>query len=120
MSNDVINHNSPAPDSLRTYSMIVYALYALSLVSGITALAGVIMAYLKRDEAAGTVYQSHMQYLIKTFWYSLLGMAVGWITAFIVIGFLIIIVVGIWFVYRVVAGFVKLMDNKPVSPEGWF
>lgn len=119
MSNDIIQHGQPGQDNLRTYTMIVYALYALSLVSGITAPAGVIMAYLKRADAAGTVYQSHLQYLIKTFWYGLLGMAVGWITLFVLIGFLIMAVVGVWFVYRIVAGFVKLCDNKPVSAEGW-
>ena len=36
MSNDIIQHNAPAPDNLRTYSMIVYGLYAASLVVGIT------------------------------------------------------------------------------------
>ena len=35
MSNDIIQHNAPAPDNLRTYSMIVYGLYAASLVVGI-------------------------------------------------------------------------------------
>ncbi len=120
MSNNVIEHNSPAPnDSLRTYTIIIYALYALSLVNGITALVGVIMAYLKRDEMAGTVYQSHAQYLIKTFWYTLLGMLIGWITMFIFIGFAVILAASVWFIYRMVAGFIKLLDNQPVSPDGW-
>lgn len=120
MNNDVIEHNNPAPDnSLRTYTIIIYALYALSLLNGITALAGVIMAYVKRSEAAGTVYHSHAQYLIKTFWYTLLGMLIGWITIFIFIGFAVILAASVWFIYRVVAGFVKLLDNRPVSPDGW-
>ncbi|WP_373699805.1 DUF4870 family protein [Neisseria dentiae] len=120
MSNDVIEHNSPAPnDSLRTYSIIIYALYALSLVNGITALVGVIMAYVKRDEMADTVYQSHAQYLIKTFWYTLLGMFIGWLTLFIFIGFAVILAASVWFIYRVVVGFMKLLDNQPVSPDGW-
>lgn len=120
MSNDIIEHNSPAPnDSLRTYSIIIYALYALSLVNGITALVGVIMAYVKRDEMADTVYQSHAQYLIKTFWYTLLGMFIGWLTLFIFIGFAVILAASVWFIYRVVVGFMKLLDNQPVSPDGW-
>lgn len=120
MSNNIIEHNSPAPDdSLRLYTIITYALYALSLLNGITALVGVIMAYVKRGEMAGTIYHSHAQYLIKTFWYTLLGMLVGWLTLFLVIGFVIITVAAVWFIYRVVMGFIKLLDNRPVSPDGW-
>ncbi|MDO5073021.1 MAG: hypothetical protein Q4D63_01320 [Neisseria animaloris] len=119
MSHEVIEHNKPAPDNLRTYTIIVYALYALSLINGITALVGVIMAYVKRDEMLGTIYYEHMQYLIKTFWWSLLGVLVGWVTLALLIGGLVWIVVSVWFIYRLVAGFIKLYDNKPVSPDGW-
>ena len=120
MSNDIIQHNAPAPDNLRTYSMIVYGLYAASLVVGITLLVGVIMAYVKRGEMQGTVFYNHMQYLIKTFWVSLIGFFIGGLTLALAVGGLSLIVVSVWFVYRVVAGFIKLYERKPVSAEGWF
>ena len=92
MSNDIIQHNAPAPDNLRTYSMIVYGLYAASLVVGITLLVGVIMAYVKRGEMQGTVFYNHMQYLIKTFWVSLIGFFIGGLTLALAVGGLILIV----------------------------
>ncbi|UOO82884.1 hypothetical protein LVJ83_05330 [Uruburuella testudinis] len=120
MSHDIIEHqNLPAPENLRTYAMVVYALYLASLVVGITLLVGVIMAYVKRGDMRHTLYYNHMQYLIKTFWYSVLGFFIGGITLALAVGGLILVVVSIWFIYRVVAGFIKLYDGKSVSPEGW-
>lgn len=121
MSNDIIEHNAPpAPDNLRTSAIVVYALYIASLVVGITLIVGVVMAYVKRNEMNGTLYYNHMQYLIKTFWYSLIGFIIGWATMILAVGGIVLVVVSVWFIYRVVAGFIKLYDGKPVSPDGWW
>ncbi|MCP2041405.1 putative membrane protein [Neisseria sp. HSC-16F19] len=104
----------------RTYMYITYALFALApLIGGITALIGVILAYIKRDEMRGTVYEDHMYFLIKTFWVSLIGGIIGAVLAFVLIGFLILALLAIWYIVRVVVGVVKLIDNKPVTREGW-
>lgn len=66
--NDVIEQNTPQDDNNRNYMMIIYGLYALSLVTaGCAALIGVILAYVKRDDMRGTIYENHITYLIKTF-----------------------------------------------------
>jgi uncharacterized membrane protein len=41
---------------LRTFTIIVYALYLAAFCSGFTALIGVILAYVKRADARGTPY----------------------------------------------------------------
>lgn len=120
MNNDIIEHNAPAPENLRTTAIVVYALYIASLIVGITLVVGVIMAYIKRNDMGGTIYYNHMQYLIKTFWYSLLGFVIGWLAFALAVGGIILVLVSVWFIYRVVAGFIKLYDGKPVSPDGWW
>ena len=35
------------------------------------------------------------------------------------IGIIIIIAVGIWYIYRSIAGFIKFNDNKPINAMGW-
>ena len=118
--NDVIEQNTPQDDNNRNYMMIIYGLYALSLVTaGCAALIGVILAYVQRDDMRGTIYENHITYLIKTFWVSLAAGLVGACTTIILIGFLILGAGFIWYVYRVVAGFVKFYDGKTVSPDGW-
>ncbi len=99
---------------------ICYALYALSCVIGLTAIAAIIIDYLKRDEAAGTWVASHFEWQIKTFWYALIGVVVSWVLMFVLIGFPLLIAIGIWVIYRVVKGWLALADNKPVDATKLF
>ncbi|WP_432784670.1 hypothetical protein AAEX37_01604 [Oligella sp. MSHR50489EDL] len=83
-------------------------------------LAGVVMAYLKRDEYKNTLYESHVTFLIRTFWISLLYGVISFILSFIGIGIILGILTTIWYVIRIVKGFVTFMDNKPINnPETW-
>ena len=111
--------NTPNSD-VKNYVFIAYVTYAVGLLILFTPVVGVIMAYVKRDEAQGTIYASHIDYLIKTFWVSLVGTVLGTFTTLILIGWLILLVTAIWFIYRVVIGLIKLNEDKPVSTQGWF
>jgi len=100
---------------MKTYTMIVYGLFTLGLfLTGLPTVIGVIMAYIKREEYNGTVYREHMDMLIRTFWYSLLFSILGAITTWLYIGFVILFIVGVWYIYRLVRGFVRLHDGKGV------
>lgn len=108
--------DAPDPEtarSMKNYSMIVYGLYTLGLfLGGLPTVIGLVMAYLKRNEFSGTVYKEHMVLLIRTFWYSLLFSILGAITTWLYIGFVILFAVGVWYIYRLVRGFVRLYDDK--------
>ena len=104
---------------LRQYTMIIYILYMASVLLGVTSIVGVIMAYVKRADFAGTEYEDHITYLIRTFWISLGGYVIGVILSMVFIGVFVIFAVFIWFIYRIVVGFIKFNDNKPINPTGW-
>ncbi|HLV28784.1 MAG TPA: hypothetical protein VKY60_06650 [Burkholderiaceae bacterium] len=107
--------DNEALKSMRTYSMIVYGLYTLGLfLGGLPTLVGLIMAYVKRNDFTGTIYREHMGLLIRTFWYSLLFSFIGAILTWLYIGFVILFAVGVWYVYRLVRGFVRMHDGKGV------
>lgn len=55
----------------KTVVLVIYVLYALALLTGITAVAGVIVAYIKREDVQGTWLASHIGWQIKTFWWGL-------------------------------------------------
>lgn len=117
MATNVVN--APSSD-VKNYVFIAYVTYAVGLLILFTPVVGVIMAYVKRDEAQGSIYASHIDYLIKTFWVSLVGTVLGTFTTLILIGWLILLVTAIWFIYRVVVGLIKLNEDKPISTKGWF
>ncbi len=51
--------------SLRSIVMLCYVLFLIACVNGVTAIAGVIIAYVKRHDAMGTIWQSHFKNLIS-------------------------------------------------------
>jgi uncharacterized membrane protein len=104
--------------SLRTITTVVYALQALSFAFGVTALVGLIINYVKRDDVAGTLYESHFNWQIRTFWWGLLWGVLGSILIFAFgLGLVVLFVAWIWAIYRVVKGWLKLNDGKPVMPS---
>ncbi|MCP1659602.1 DUF4870 family protein [Neisseria perflava] len=117
--NEIIEHNAPQPDNRRMYMMVIYGLYALSLLVGFSSVVGVILAYVKREDMRNSLYENHITYLIRTFWLSLAGYVIGGLTIWLGVGAVVLFIVSIWFIYRVVAGFVKLYDGKTVVPDGW-
>ena len=102
-------------EQARKLATICYALYAISCIIGITAIAAIIINYLKRDEVAGTWVASHFEWQIKTFWYTLIGAFVSWLLMVILIGFPMLLAVGVWAIYRIVKGWLALNDGKPVD-----
>ncbi len=99
-------------DKLKNLTQLVYILQAISLAVGLTAIAGLILNYLKRDEVKGTYLEDHFRWQIKTFWYALVGVILGWLLVIVLVGFLIWAVVGLWYIYRIVKGWLALNDGK--------
>lgn len=102
--------------SLKQLTLVVYVLQALSFAFGVTAIVGLVINYLKRDETRGTIYESHFAWQISTFWWGLVWTIVGIVLSIFLVGFAVLFVVWIWAIYRVVKGFLKLNDNQPLSP----
>lgn len=100
---------------LKTITQVVYALQALSFMFGVSALVGLIINYVKREDAVGTVYQSHFDWQIRTFWWGLLWGVLGCLLIIALgLGFLMLFVAWVWAIYRVVKGWLKLIEGKPV------
>jgi len=117
--------------SLISTTLIIYLLFGVaavaSLVSagllstpllGLIGLIGLILAYVKRGDAAGTWLQSHYRWVIRTFWFSVLWNVVGWLAVVTLIGIPIAIAIWvattIWVLYRLIRGYVLFKDSKPV------
>jgi len=106
----------PQADSNKTPAIIAYVLYGLGMFAGFLAIIGLILCYVKRGDAAGTIYQSHFQHLITTFWYGLatsiliglIALATGPLALILGLG------IWVWLVYRIIKGFVNVLSAKPI------
>ena len=95
----------------KTLTHVIYALHALSFVFGITGFIAVIINYVKHSDVKGTWLESHFKWQIRTFWWGLLWGIVGIVALYFVIGILILLATGIWYIYRIIKGWLRLNDN---------
>ncbi len=115
-------------DSLVTWTTVIYALHAFSILTGIIGTAtvigafltgwpsiiAVILNYVKRGEARGTWLESHFRWQIRTFWFGLLwvGLCLLFVIFTLGIGILLVwiplVFVTCWFIYRIARGWVRL------------
>jgi uncharacterized membrane protein len=103
-------------NGLKNVTMTVYALQALSFIWGLPAIVGLVINYVKRDDARGTIYESHFDWQIRSFWWGLVWALVGGVLAVLLVGFVVMFVAWVWMIYRVVKGWLKLTEGKPVLP----
>ena len=100
-------------------ALIVYILYFVSYVIGITALIGVIIAHVQVGEA-DPLLRSHYQWQIRTFWIGLLYFAIGVVLSLVIIGIPILLWWFIWSLVRNVKGVLALNERRPIAdPTSW-
>lgn len=102
------------PESLVTITNAVYALQGIGLFIPPALIVAVIINYVKRDDVRGTFLASHFRWQMRTFWFGLLWIALGFLTWVILIGFVIHAAAWIWIAYRVIKGWLDLVDRKPM------
>lgn len=102
------------PPALITVTTAVYLLQAIGVLIVPAFIAAVIVNYVKRDDVRGTFLQSHFRWQIRTFWFGALWAVVGGLLMVILIGYVILVVNVIWIMYRVIKGWLDLVDRKPM------
>lgn len=130
---------APGERSLISYNHFTYLLYVLSyFTAGLLWIVPIVMNYAKRRDAEGTWLATHFDWQIKTFWYSIvffvLGLAIvlfslgglgvsifaesGHIATgsfgLLALGFGILGITVLWHLYRIVRGWIALIDQRPV------
>jgi len=135
---------SPVPSSREfTFLGVTYGLYTIGLALFWPALIGLIVAYVKRSDVAGSFLESHYTWLIRTFWWwtVAVGLALAALLAMVLpgaiemgremqstrafvlswgvlggaaAGGIAILVVWCWVVYRLIRGTLRLADGRAV------
>ena len=131
---------SRASDQERLLVILSYGLYLFCVAGGLPLLVGVTIAFVRRPHARGTIYESHYRNLILVFFVMLLfagmvlatglvgGMALlfgmfgqaGWLAwqfpatlMLVPVAALISLLLGLWYLWRVISGLVRVLDDKP-------
>ena len=119
---------------LRSITMLCYVLFLIACVNGITAIAGVLIAYVKRHDAVGTIWEGHFNNLIQVFWVMVgatLLFFLSWPFAFawwfangfvwlwaptavlpLLFGFILFPALAVWYLYRVIRGLIRAGEDR--------
>jgi len=107
--------------SPQTWAIVVWGMFLASIFSfAITGVIGLIIAYVKRGDLAGTPYESHMTSAIRTFWTVVIVGVIGCVLLLVGIGVLVLVLLGLWHLFRVIRGLIRAIDGRPIDdPRGW-
>lgn len=103
---------------------VLYILHALApFTAWLLAVFAIILGAAKRDDVRGTFLDSHFGWLSRTFWWGLLWIVVaGLLTGLFFVTILLIplawlpfTVLFLWYLYRVIKGWLRLNDGRPVD-----
>ena len=122
-------------NSLVQLTHFIYGLHAIAVLIGVTSsatvaggfvfglpsLVAVLLNYLKRGDVNGTWLESHFRWQIRTFWFAVLWIAVAVLMLLTIIGipFALILtaLAGLWVLYRVVRGWLALMNRRSLPMD---
>ena len=89
-----------------------------SFFTGWPSIIAVILSYIKRSDAVDTYLQSHFDWVIQTFWYAFFWLIISILIALTFFGlpiaFVMVVITGLWVIYRIIRGVLNLMDEKNI------
>ncbi len=99
----------------RTVMHVLYGLHTVAWASaGILAVIALIVNYIKRSDETDNLYVAHHNYMISTFWWTILWLVVTsplylllWIP-----GVIAWAIVGLWYLYRCIKGWLHFNGNR--------
>jgi uncharacterized membrane protein len=98
---------------------LIYVLYIVSFVIGISALVGIVLAYINRGKSASWI-ETHYTWAVRTFWMGILYSIISIILMVVGIGFVLIVATAVWVVVRCVLGLQAVGRNEPMkNPQNW-
>ena len=110
---------TPAIDHEELSRSALGAIYVLFMVNIIPAIIGMVLLNRYKDGVPDWM-RSHFQFLEGTFWKGLLFGVVGFVLAAIMIGWIVLLVLVVWWYLRVANGYMALQRGEAIpNPSGW-
>jgi uncharacterized membrane protein len=98
-------------ESDRMFALVAYGLHLFGAIAAIPSIVGLIINYVKRDHY-DELFDSHHAWMIRSFWWAILWGIIGCITIFILIGWAILFLVWVWYIYRHVRGLINFLNGE--------
>ncbi|MDO4904403.1 MAG: hypothetical protein Q4A16_02440 [Lautropia sp.] len=115
---DITPLDSEREASFRQTALLDYCLHIAGMILsvGTLSLVALIINYIQRPSARGTLYESHFTWMIRTCWWTIAWLVILGVPVLITFGVLsfILFIPCIWYLYRMIKGLIYLKDRKPM------
>jgi uncharacterized membrane protein len=113
-SSDLVQFESKTGGD-RMVMQVLYGLHTLAWFSGgMFAVVALIINYLRRADETDRLYVDHHDYMIATFWWTLLWLVILsplWLLL-VMPGAIAYFIVWLWYLYRCIKGWMRFNDNR--------
>ncbi len=99
----------------RTVMHILYAMHTVAWASlGSLAVIALIINYIKRGDEVDAMYAAHHNYMISTFWWTILWLVVTSPLYILLLlpGVIASTIVGLWYLYRCIKGWLRFTSER--------
>jgi uncharacterized membrane protein len=94
---------------------VAYILHLLGAITGLASIVALVINYVVEGEH-GEIIDSHQKWMIRSFWYAILGCLVCGALFITLIGipvaWLGLILIWLWYIYRHIRGLIDLSSDK--------
>lgn len=94
-----------------TLTHITYLCFILGAFLYPIIIVAMVLNYFNEDKVAGTWIHTHFAWQARTFWKALIWYLIGLILCLIVVGVIVIFGVYVWYLYRMIKGWIYLSDH---------
>lgn len=104
--------------TMKNTSWIIYGLWGGGMLIHFLPLFAIALWFLKRSSAVGTIYASHFEWMMRTFVIGLAGALVMALFAMLDMTWILPLAgipLGLWGLYRLIKGVLRLAENRAVE-----
>lgn len=100
-------------ENARSMVLVTYVLHLVGAIAGVTSIIGLVFNYLQRGKV-DLETATHHRWMIRSFWWAIVWIVVGFVTSWIVIGWFVLGGAWLWYVYRHVKGLIGWANEEPM------
>ena len=114
MGSDCLDAIDERIEAVTRGARVAYALFAATPLFWPAPFIAIVVVYAARESVGRTWVASHLRWLRRTFWFTLLWVLIGSLTAAMLVGLVIVVIAATWFIYRISRGWLRLAEGQPM------
>lgn len=103
---------TPQEENAKSNVVVAYIFMLLGIFTGVFWLIGAFWTMAKAGESTGTRFEDHYSNIVNTFWWGIFWAVIGVLLAIFLIGYLILLGIWLWSIFRMVKGIGRALSNQ--------